>query len=67
MDIEHEERLDESFYRDPQWIAQQRDHQYLHENNGDDVFTSEQTPSRILTSCSSFLLCSVSVLRQTVE
>jgi hypothetical protein len=43
MNLDHEERLDESFYRDPQWIAEQQQDQYLHGNNGDDGFISEQT------------------------
>ncbi len=32
MDIEQEQRLDELFYRDLQWIADNG--RYVHENNG---------------------------------
>lgn len=39
MDIEHEPRLDELFYRDSQWIADNG--RYLHENNGADRFVLE--------------------------
>lgn len=34
MDTEPEQRLDESFYRDTQWIAENG--RYVHENNGAD-------------------------------
>lgn len=36
MDTEQEQRLDESFYRDSQWIAENG--RYIHENNGANSF-----------------------------
>ena len=41
MDIEHEQKLDESFYRDSQWVAENG--RYIHENNGDSSLILSRT------------------------
>lgn len=64
MDVELEQRLDESFYRDSQWVAENG--QYIHENNGADSHPRTSLQKRLMC-CSSLLFCSIPILRQTVK